>query len=83
MTTSFTGKIETNGEYETVSSLSGVTFTSGKSYSIQIQNLAYLKIADAEFAIYTDEPFTYTASSDDLYIKTDYASCVLTILENA
>lgn len=75
--------VNTAGLWESVATLADITITSGKTYSMQIQNLAYLKIADAEFTIYSDAPFTYKASDDDLYIKTDYSKCELTILENA
>lgn len=81
MATSYTGTINTNGTFVDLATESGVTFTSGKSYTIQIQNLAYIKLADAIFTIYTNDPFTYTAGSDSLYIKTNNTSCVVTILE--
>lgn len=81
MATSYTGTINTNGEFIDLATESGVTFTSGKSYTIQIQNIGYLKLGDAEFAIYTNDPFTYTAGSDDLYIKTLNNSCVVSIYE--
>lgn len=87
---SFTGTINTNGEFVTIESVTvGVEgsnftgFTSGKSYSMQIQNLGYLKISDAAFPVYTDDPFTFVMGDDDPYIKTNYQSVVLTILENA
>ena len=75
--------VNTEGEWESVAELANITFTSGYSYTMQLQNLGYLKIADAEFTIYSDAPFTYKASDDTLYIKTDYSKCELTILENA
>lgn len=83
MATSYTGRIGTDGQYVDLATESGVTFTSGTTYTIQIQNLAYLKLGDAEFAIYTNDPFTYTAGSDTLYIKTTYNTCVVTILQAA
>ena len=81
MAVSYTGVINTNGEFETVESLTSLTFTAGKTYNMQIQNEAYLKVADAVFA-FINEKFNYIASTDDLYIKT-YGSmpCTLTILE--
>ena len=82
MTESYTGSIKTEGQFETVESLTNVTFTAGNTYTMQIQNLAYLKLGDAVFSITTDQPFTYKAGTDDLYIKTTYGECVLTILEN-
>lgn len=75
-----TETINTNGEYESVTTLTGFSFTEGKTYNMQIQNVAYLKVGDAEFC-FINEKFDYTAGSEDLKIKTDMAQCVLTILE--
>ena len=60
-------------------------FTSGKTYTMCIENSAYIKVSDAIFPIH-NEKFLYVAGDDDIYIKTDYSdsnniSCVLTILE--
>lgn len=71
----------TNTTYETIASLASITLTSGKTYSIQIQNIAYVKIADAEFC-FKDEKFTLTQGSDDVYIKAASLPATLTILEN-
>lgn len=81
MATSFTGQIQTNGEFVSVATETGVTFTSGKTYSMQIQNGAYLKLSDAIFQV-NNSIFTYKAGTADLKIKTNYNACVLTILEN-
>ena len=79
---SFTGNIQTNNEFVTVESVADdFTFTAGKTYTMQIQNTAELKISDAIFTI-SDEKFTYKAGTDDLYINTPLFDCVLTILEN-
>lgn len=82
MTTSFTGKINTNNSYQNVSELTGVTFTSGKTYTMQVQNDAYLKIDNAEF-LFSNEKFQYKADGSDLYIKTTTMPCVLSILEES
>ena len=80
-TASFTGEVNTQGDFETVASVTSLTLTSGNTYNIQIQNTAILKVADAEFT-FKNEKFNYVASSDDLYIKTEGAiPCVLTVLE--
>lgn len=76
---SFTGRVNTENVYQSIEELTGITFTVGETYSIQIQNLAYFKIADAEFPIYTDDVWNFVAGSDTPYIKTNYSSCVLTI----
>ena len=72
----------TNTTYETIESLASITMTASKTYSIQIQNMAYVKIADAEF-VFNNEKFTLTQGSDAVYIKTTSIGAVLTILENA
>ena len=81
-TTSYTGRI-TQTTYENVETLAGITLTIGNTYTIQIQNGGWLKIADAEFTINSDIPFTYTHGSDDLLLKTTSLGVELTILENA
>lgn len=78
-TNSYTGSINTNGEFVKVSEATDFTFTSGTKYVMQVQNGAYVKIADAIFWV-SNEKFQYTATDDDLYIKTE-GSCTLTILE--
>lgn len=71
----------TNCSYETIASLASITLTEGKTYSIQIQNIADIKIADAEFT-FQNEKFQLTQGSDDVYIKTPGLPAILTILEN-
>lgn len=72
----------TNNSYETIASLVSITLTSGKTYSMQIQNIAIIKIADAEFT-FNNEKFQFTQGDDDIYIKTPGLPATLTILENA
>lgn len=80
---SFTGRINTNNEFVTVESVAtGVTFTVGNTYTMNVSNSAEVKVANAIFPI-TNEKFQYKAGADDLYIKTqDGYTCTLTILEN-
>lgn len=80
-TNSFTGTINTNGEFVKVSEATNFDFTEGNTYTMQVARDAYLKISDAVFYI-NNEKFTYKATSDNLYIKTNSLCCVLTILEN-
>ena len=81
MANSTTKTINTNDEFVTVASAADFTFTNGVTYTMQVQNTAYIKIADAVFSV-RDEKFSYKATSDTLYIKTSgVCSCVLTILE--
>ena len=79
----FTGSIDTKGQYKTLAELTGLTFTSGNKYSIQIQNMAYLRegTVGGGFLINKTDPITYTASSDNLYLKTDYQPCVVNVAE--
>lgn len=71
----WTGSVKTNGEYQKLEELADVTFQNGNSYTIQIQNMAYLRegTVGEGFLVNSDIPFTYTAGADDLYIKTNYA----------
>lgn len=77
---SYTGVINTNGEWVSVATATELTLTSGKTYNMQIQNTGYLKVGDAEFC-FSCEKFDYKATSDTLYIKTMGSPCTLTILE--
>lgn len=72
----------TDTTYDTIANLANITLTSGKTYSMQIQNLAYIKIANAEF-VFNNEKFQFTQGSDDIYIKGTGLPAILTILENA
>ena len=81
-TQSYTGNIDTNNEWQKVSELTGISFTNGNTYSMQINNWARVKVANAEFSC-SNEKFSYKATSDDLYIKTTNGSCQLTVLENS
>ena len=84
MAESFTGIVDSEGDFVVLEDKTeGFTFTAGKSYTMQLQNKAYLKISNAEFYIPTYVPFTYKASDDYLYIKTVQPNTVVTILENA
>jgi hypothetical protein len=74
-------KIE-NTTFETIASLASITLTSSKTYSMQIQNIAEVKIADAIFT-FENEKFQITQADDDIYIRTLGIPAVLTILENA
>jgi len=66
----YTGTLTFNG-YQTVSSLTGIAFTEGITYTIQIQNGAYVRegTTGEGFLILNEKPFQYTATDEDLYIK--------------
>ena len=78
---SYTGTVDTQGEWVTVASATGFNFVTDNTYTMQVQNGAYIKISSAVFYV-SNEKFTYKATSDALYIRTN-GSIVLTILENA
>ena len=66
----YTGELSFDG-YQTVSSLTGIAFTEGTTYTIQIQNGAYVREGTTGEGFLWDEikPFQYTATDEDLYIK--------------
>lgn len=73
----------TNSSFETIASLASITMTSGKTYSIQVQNIAEIKIADAVFTVQDKDGIgTLTQGDDDVYIRTPGIPAKLTILEN-
>jgi len=73
--------INTKGEYVTISSLTGITFTANKKYLIETNALTHVKVLDAEVEVYDQKPYQYCAGSNDIYIKTDFCGCKLTVLE--
>lgn len=82
MAESYTGTIKTDGEWQSVETATGVTFTVGNTYTMNVINTAEIKVANAIFPI-SNEKFQYKAGADDLYIKTqDGYTCTLTILES-
>lgn len=70
-----TVEVNTNGEYLALGELADVSFTNGNSYTIQIQNPAYLREGTTGdgFFINDDKPFIYVAGAEDLYIKANNA----------
>ena len=86
---SFNGAINTNGNWVTVESVTvGVTgstftgFTAGYIYNIWAGNQAQFKVGDYIVPV-LNEKFDYKPNADDdIYIKTNYTSCQLSILEN-
>lgn len=81
MAQSATTKIETDGVYIDVETLTGITFTEGNTYTMQVQNTGYLKVGDAEFEL-RDKFLQYKDEGEILYIKTGFLPCTLTILEH-
>lgn len=82
MVESYTGTIKTDGQWQSVETVTGVTFTVGNTYTMNVINTAEIKVAKAIFPV-TNEKFQYTVGAADLYIKTqDGYTCTLTILES-
>jgi len=79
---SFTGGINTKNEYVLVETLTGVTFTVGNTYTLQTSEWTNVKVADAEFDVSLSKPYQFVMGSNDIYIKTDFVGCRLTVLEN-
>ena len=79
MSQSYTGTISAP-DWTTVSSLTGVTFTSGNVYNMQVAKQCQFKVGNAEFTAFNRDVY-YVASGDDLYIKTGGTDCRLTVLE--
>ena len=65
----YTGNLDFEG-YKTVTELTGITFESGTTYTIQINGAAVLREGELGkgFIINTYLPFQYTAGVDNLYI---------------
>ena len=73
----------TNKSFETIASLIETTLTSGKKYTIQVQNIAELKAGDAVFTVSDKNGIgTLEQGENDWYIRTIGASAIFTILEN-
>lgn len=80
MTNLYTGKIDTEGQYQNLETLTELTFTADTKYTIQVQNSAWIKEGSTGDGFYINDatPFTFTKGTDDLYIKT-VSYCVVNI----
>lgn len=78
----YTGKIDTEGQYQTLASKTGLTFESNKKYVIQVQNSAWLREGTTGEGFYINNlnPIAYTTGENTLYIKTS-SYCVVNIAE--
>lgn len=79
MATSYTGTI-TAPDWESVATLTGVTFTSGKVYNMQVKNQCQLKIGNAIFDA-ENRDIIFDGNVGTPYIKTGGISCRLTVLQ--
>lgn len=76
---SYTGTINST-DFANVATLTGVTFTSGKTYDLQVRKQCQLKVGDAIFDV-CNRDVIYTQGEGTLQIKTGDNNCGLTILE--
>ena len=69
-----TFEINTNNEYVNLETLTGLTFTNGTSYTIQIQNTAFIREGTTGdgFIISDTKPFVLKYQGDDVYIRTPF-----------
>ena len=80
------GSINTGGDYATLASISGQTFTNGTTYTIQVKGKCYLcekssKPTSGGFLVTEGMPVQYTASTDSLYVKNISDSCLINIAD--
>lgn len=73
----------TNQTYETLSSLTGVTFVADTVYAIQFLSPVYVREGDTGdgFFIETSMPFQYTARAENLYVKCALDSSIVNIAD--
>ena len=85
MSNLYTGKINTNGEYQNLATLTDITFTQDTVYAIQIQNMAWLRegLTGKGFVFDLNKGFNWTCKGDDLYIKTENQPVIVNIAENS
>ena len=81
--------VNTNGEYQSLATLSSVTFEQGKTYVLQVMHPCRLCESASTptaggFYINSSQPIQYTAGSGDLYVQTEVGfkgSCIINIAE--
>lgn len=86
MSNLWSGVIDTDNEYVTLASISGVTFEADKTYTLQIKGSCTLCESTAQptsggFHIDRLMPIQYTAGTGDLYVKNDSYYCEINIAE--
>ena len=75
---SFTGQVNTNGEWATLASVTGLTFTNKKFYTGHIGGQAELKIGNAVFPV-NNNNFYWTQEASQIYIKNNGVPTSLSI----
>ena len=76
----WTGSIDTDGDYESLATVTEQTLTSGTTYTIQVQNAAYIREgSDGDGFLVSNRVFTLTWGDDAFYIKTLSSNCIINI----
>ena len=76
---SYTGIINTEGEFETLATSTEITFVQDSKYYIYVKK-GIIKIADAEIP-FIDKEMIITQGSEDIYLKTDNLGTDVVVLE--
>lgn len=85
----FTKQVKTNGKWENVNNVFGITLKDDNRYVIQVSGVAKLTYSDQTptfdcFTISYPQPFVYEKKSgEDLFILTDNIGAVVTIAEQS
>ena len=78
----WSGKIEDTGLYQNLETATGLTFTEGNTYAIQIENGgAHIREGSTGrgFSVYDSKIISFTKSADDIYIEPMSDSCFVNI----
>lgn len=80
------GQINTNNEYQKLETISGLTFDSDKTYTVQVRGACTICESsevptEGGFVIRTEEPFQYVKDEGDFYVKNDSYFCEINIAE--
>lgn len=78
-----TKTFDTKGQYINIANEMNITLTPDTTYTIQIQNPAYIRDGEEGKGFYIDnsKPFDYTNGGENLYINTLNSYAVVNIAE--
>lgn len=76
----FSGVVNTAGDFETIASLSSITLASGTTYRIYVSGQCQIKIGDYVVPKFNCE-FDFKAGSEDIKINTGANDITLGVLE--
>ena len=70
----FSGRINTEGQYLDLSQLSGIDFTVGTVYTIQIIYSGWIREGETGLGFnVSSQPFQWTADNNTLYVKGEFS----------